>query len=1256
MKKAIFISLFLLLFTGTASAARERAYGFCTIGQQVSVVGIPITPNVQTNYPGCQVKVFLSGTNTLANLFSDNNGTPLANPFTANLTFGYWFFYADDGRYDVQISGAGMAQPFTYGDVLLNTSSGGGGGGTSVGPQFTVQVSNGAGGFGAGGATDNGSLFTIPEDLLAAGPNPYTDVRRYGVRAVTAVPSTTASVTSGLTSATLAAASTFQNGDGIVITGAGPAVTMTTPGAPTVTPVLTKGSLSTGEDVASLAGATTYNYQIVARDKQGGLTAASPVGTTTTGLAALGTLTATVTGVTRSGNTVTVTLSTPTDLVASAAFYITGTGDQSFNGFYTVTSRIDSTHFTYTSSVTTVNGATTSASAGGTVTWWASNRLTWTAVAGAWQYEIYGRSGGALTFLGTSRPNELVFDDYGTTIMGTPYQPPYVPTTPPVSTLNDPLVTTIVSGAGTVNLVLANAASNTVAGAAAVFDNGVNLATAAAAANGSPVYIPSAAFNSFYFVNSFTDLSTAGKLFIQQDGALAFNETVVLPAAVNWLGNTGGSGTFSTSFNWITARQVSCNAMPCVYINNAGTHRIEGVGFIDPNDQALDVLDAGGFQSNFKYCIFGTGNGTNLFDPLGIGVEVLGGTQYIFEKNLFTSRMQNNGPIGLWAPSLYNRGDLALVNPAGRILIRDVMFVPKGVTQDITLQASSNEGEMKNIYAQGIRTPFITFSQNSNGPLPSTWTIDGVTNDTSFAPVVANLANGALSSLRMSNIPSFTSAIDVTGNPGFLLWTNNVPNVGPNSGVITETNFSDSAVQVIGSGSIGFQMPPLAAPTVVVGANGSCVSSCVAAGTYSYQVLAIDQAGKETPVSAATSGTTNGTQTITVSWTLTPGQVATRRFRNGVSDTVPGTGIGGTSYVDASTIFYANSGLSPGADISSISQFGLSGPQFIVIGSNGLKSTMAAGTFSANRNVSVPDVSGVIPITSYLNSAYDNFNRANGGLGAKWTSLNGTLSITGNVVQGNQGNQPAVSTLNITSTLPPDEFCEVVIASLNGGTDFPGCAVRVQSAFSWYGIFEITTGWVIQRRTGQFSNITLTSGASTGAPGDVLRLEIQGNTLTAYQNGVVMGTVTDNNLTAAGTCGIYIQGTVATVDNASCGALHPIAQLDIEQDWTQPQHFQNGITIGNSTNPALTRYTKFSSSLTPAAVAANTCAEQTFTVTGIQSADIAMNGDPKPTHQAGLSETWIVTATNTVGINFCNNTGSPITPTAAETYKFVVVQ
>lgn len=78
--------------------------------------------------------------------------------------------------------------------------------------------------------------------------------------------------------------------------------------------------------------------------------------------------------------------------------------------------------------------------------------------------------------------------------------------------------------------------------------------------------------------------------------------------------------------------------------------------------------------------------------------------------------------------------------------------------------------------------------------------------------------------------------------------------------------------------------------------------------------------------------------------------------------------------------------------------------------------------------------------------------------------------------------------------------------------------------------------------------------------------------------------------------------------------------------------------------------------LTPSAVGANTTAQQTFTVAGVKVGDVVVAVE-KPSHQAGLGIVGArVTAADTVGITFSNNTGAGITPTAGETYDFVIAR
>jgi hypothetical protein len=75
---------------------------------------------------------------------------------------------------------------------------------------------------------------------------------------------------------------------------------------------------------------------------------------------------------------------------------------------------------------------------------------------------------------------------------------------------------------------------------------------------------------------------------------------------------------------------------------------------------------------------------------------------------------------------------------------------------------------------------------------------------------------------------------------------------------------------------------------------------------------------------------------------------------------------------------------------------------------------------------------------------------------------------------------------------------------------------------------------------------------------------------------------------------------------------------------------------------------KLTATLSPAIVAANTTAEQCFTVTGVRSGDLLQVN--KPTAQAGLDIVGVRAVATTACITFTNATAAPITPTAAESY------
>jgi len=99
--------------------------GFSETGaQSVVTAGINSSTLVQGSYPFATIAVYLHATTSLASIFSDEFGTPLTNPFTAN-DDGSWVFWAANGTIvDVQMSGG--EPPFPAPITLVGLYAGNG--------------------------------------------------------------------------------------------------------------------------------------------------------------------------------------------------------------------------------------------------------------------------------------------------------------------------------------------------------------------------------------------------------------------------------------------------------------------------------------------------------------------------------------------------------------------------------------------------------------------------------------------------------------------------------------------------------------------------------------------------------------------------------------------------------------------------------------------------------------------------------------------------------------------------------------------------------------------------------------------------------------------------------------------------------------------------------------------------------------------------------------------------------------------------
>jgi len=100
---------------------------------------------------------------------------------------------------------------------------------------------------------------------------------------------------------------------------------------------------------------------------------------------------------------------------------------------------------------------------------------------------------------------------------------------------------------------------------------------------------------------------------------------------------------------------------------------------------------------------------------------------------------------------------------------------------------------------------------------------------------------------------------------------------------------------------------------------------------------------------------------------------------------------------------------------------------------------------------------------------------------------------------------------------------------------------------------------------------------------------------------------------------------------------------------------QVGALIVGPAGSVISGLLQIAATLSPVLVAANTIAAQSVTVAGVKVGDFILSVT-KPTEQAGLSLVGAarVTADNTVSLNFANDTGAGITPTASQSYTFLV--
>ena len=1183
----------------------------------------------------------------LALIYSDSALTQaLANPTTTD-GLGNYFFYAAPGKYEIEISGPGITTKQLPNIILPNDpssptfsslSSSGAisafslnlagnltvNGNTSVignlasgtlnlSNQFTPPGAASSGtvnlytktadkrlyykddtgaeigpiASGSGAQTNVQNTFTAQQNFdsnfESKGPNPYFSLARYGGYGSSSnpPPSTTGSISSASSTLTLASALDFANGQGIVVYKAGPATTLTTPGTPTVTPTYL------------LNGATTYTYQVIAEDRQGGLTAASASGQTTTGASTLGTNNIAFASCVRTNGVAVYTSSVAHNLQSGSQVNISGFSGGVFdscNGVKTIAS-VTSTTFTTNDGPLPNETNTTGTPNVGVI---ACNTLTFPSGSfsgiNTIHYWIYRN--GALA--GVAPGIDPWFQDCGSNVTGVPS---YVPGTPPGAAQPGYLVSTIVSGAGTTTLTLANAAAATVSGAAVLHDNSLSLKAAVQAAynaGGGSVYLSNGmGFVPFNATTDFTNGLTS--TFSYSVKIHSNNDFVILnqPWIPRGAMDIEGEPHQTTSFSYVNGTQFGGNANPMFLItevNGVNAVHFSRVLLLASNVQQTAIMTDSGTDGGGTAGLVLDDIDINGSGGLGRPLIFKGGFDYFINRG----NCQNGASTftGTSCLELTNSSSaVTTVNPSqvpGRVKVNGLYFAGGAASIDCLpngVGVSPIDFEFDTTIFESAVAPYLRF--NCPSGFFNVITLRDVVEADSivgFGTAVVDAQNGGnILSLLWSggsvgngNQPLFIAPTGA-GNANALIIDGPFSNPG-NATFLSLAGQGIGGTALLstsGNGRMLYAMAAPPVPAVAVSAGGS-----VPVGTIPYEIQWIDVDGNFGVTSPTVNAvTTTGNQTVTLAPPAPPaGAIGYVPYRNSAKANLAAYGSCGSaivpvaqSFVDTSSFVCGQSAANASAGTSILGPNGLSGPQLRLTSSGFVTGTNFPSGLSGNRTLSIPDVTGYLPVTSYLNSAYDNATRANGALGANWTLANNGINISSNNFAGTSAANDVASWS--ASLFSPSQFSQVTLTALNGTTDFPGVAVLLSgsgAATQGYNCIEDTTNIFLQKITGT-SNSSLTSAASTGAAGDVLRLEAApGGVLTCYKNGVATLVATDSSYTS-GQPGLFLFGTVATSKNWSGGNLHPLTQLDIEQDWSKTQHFLQGMAISGETLTASPR-------------------------------------------------------------------------------------
>ncbi len=412
-------------------------------------------------------------------------------------------------------------------------------------------------------------------------------------------------------------------------------------------------------------------------------------------------------------------------------------------------------------------------------------------------------------------------------------------------------------------------------------------------------------------------------------------------------------------------------------------------------------------------------------------------------------------------------------------------------------------------------------------PPPPTFSIGGTISGLSGTVVLENNAGNDLSTSANGTFAFSTkltqgSAYNVTVKTNPTGQTCTVANPSGTVGTANVTNVSVTCVTPPPpTFSIGGTISGLSG-TVVLENNAGNDLSTSANGTFAFSTKLTQGSAYNVTVKTNPTG-----QTCTVA--NPSGTVGTANVTNVsvtcVTPPPPTFSIGGTISGLSGTVVLENNA---GNDLSTSANgtFAFSTPL-----AQGSAYNVTVKTNPTGQTCTVANPSGTVGTANVTNvsvtcvtqtgagTVSDNFNRANGSLGAGWTDMtDGGLAISSQVVVGTKAAYSGDIRTGETYASDQSSQIEVTSTQLSGG-QWIGAAVRAQNGgqslyiglYFWnYGNPELM---LFKRISGNWTQLGASSSQGALAAGTQLNLSVTGSTLSFSQNGVVRVTASDSSLT-----------------------------------------------------------------------------------------------------------------------------------------------